>query len=161
MFPLITVIILILKCFWESRPMPVFFTECVSVPLVCFRQSGLNVPSKHRLLPGQAAKWKNRHTFNYFCSLMLDGSWGLCSYKTFLIYHDQVWYCGSSRKYEPNLFPIITEQRDSNLWCNVIVMITCDIIVKSGKYIIAVNIKVLKENVTWLLLKQWEVFQCI
>lgn len=44
----------------------------------------------------------------------------------------------------------ITEQRDSNLWCNVIVMITCDIIVKSGKNIIAVNIKVLKENVTWL-----------
>lgn len=45
---------------------------------------------------------------------------------------------------------MITEQQDSNLWCNIIVMITYDIIVKSGKNIFAVNIKVLKENVTWL-----------
>lgn len=29
-------------------------------------------------------------------------------------------------------------------------MITCEITVKSGKNIIAVNIKVLKENVIWL-----------
>lgn len=34
---------------------------------------------------------------------------------------------------EHNRFPIITEQRDSNLWRNVIVTTTCDIIVKSGK----------------------------
>lgn len=45
-----------------------------------------------------------------------------------------------------NLFPIITEQQDSHLWCNVIVMFTCDITVKSDKIIIAVNIRVLKED---------------
>lgn len=42
-------------------------------------------------------------------------------------------------------------------------MITCDIIVKSGKYIIAVNIKVLEKKKKVLLdrlsLLQWEVFQ--
>lgn len=41
---------------------------------VCFRESGLNVPSKYFLLSGQAAKRKkkNRHNVKYFCSLMLE-----------------------------------------------------------------------------------------
>lgn len=82
-------------------------------------------------------------------------AWGLCSY--FLIHHD-----GLSMKYEPNLVPIITEQQDYSLWCNVTVMITCDIIVKSGKNIIAVNNKVLKKKKMFLdclSLLHWEVFR--
>ena len=96
-----------------------------------------------------AAEWKTGITtmIFFFCSLNVGvKSRAVFIYKTFLIHHDQVWNCGSSRMYEPDLFPVITEQQDSNLWCNVIVMITCDIIVQSGKSIIAVNIKVLKRK---------------
>lgn len=96
---------------------------CLSVD-VRYRESGLNVPSKHFPLPGPTVRWKP------------DMTLGIVWFQKAFV--ATLHYDSLSRKYKANLLYFLSsqqEQRDSNLSCDTIVMITCDIFAKSGKNI--------------------------